>query len=422
MRHVRTLIVGAGQAGLALSWHLTNDGHDHIVVDRGDIAHRWRHGRWDSLHTLTPNWMSRLPGRAYDGPDPDGFQSASALAQRLHDYAVDFALPVETDTSVESVTQSGERFVVVTDRGSYLADNIVIATGWCDQPRVPAGATALPPTVAQLTAGNYRRPAQVPDGVTLVAGASASGLQIAEELQRAGRDVVLAVGRHTRLPRSYRGVDIHHWLEELGELDRGPSLDDERHRRGVSPQLVGRPASEPLDLGTLQDLGVRLTGRVEAITDQQVRFGDRLADEVAVADDRLQRLLQRIDAAISEAHFAVVGGRHVSSAQPVSPIVVRSPLDALPAGPRGIRSVVWATGYRRTYPWLHLPVFDRHGDIAQHRGVTAVPGCYTMGMQFQSRRRSTFIDGVRFDAAEIASRLQRTPDAAHPQLLVGSAS
>lgn len=403
MRDTRTIIIGAGQAGLALSWYLTANGHDHVVLDRGDIAERWRSERWDSLRTLTPNWMSRLPGRSYDGHDPDGFMPAAELAQRLAHYAVDFSLPVETRTNVHSVTRPGARYHVVTDRGTYRADNIVIATGWCDQPRVPHVATALPHHVLQLTSNRYRNPRQVPDGTVLVVGASASGVQIADELQRAGRDVIVAVGNHTRVPRRYRGVDILRWLERTGDLDRG--LDEAADPRAHEPslQLSGRAAGETVDLGTLQAVGVRLTGRLESIAGSRLCFGTDLDKTLAGADARMRRLLDRIDTYIARHDLLHAGDRDVIHAVTAGPTQA-----AIEVGPRGIRSVVWATGFARSYPWLHLPVFDHRGEIAHRRGITSLPGCYTMGMRFQTRRRSTFVDGVRFDAAEIASHLLGT--------------
>jgi putative flavoprotein involved in K+ transport len=405
MRDLRTIVIGAGQAGLALSWHLTDGGHDHVVLDRGDIAERWHSERWDSLRTLTPNWMSRLPGRTYDGPDPDGFMTAAELARRLCRYAADFALPVETRTTVESVTRPGSRYHVVTDRGTYRADNIVIATGWCDRPRVPHAAAALPHHVIQLTSNRYRNPGQVPDGAVLVVGASASGVQIADELRRAGRDVIIAVGNHTRVPRRYRGVDILRWLERTGDLDRGPERPSERGHgpeRGQesSLQLSGRAAGEDVDLGTLRAIGVRLTGRLEGITRERLRFGADLDSTLANADARMRRLLDRIDTYIAEHDLIPAGDRDVIDAVTAGPAP-----SSIGVGGRGVRSVVWATGFERSYPWLHLPVFDRRGEIAHRRGVTALAGCYTMGMRFQTRRRSTFVDGVRFDAAEIASHL-----------------
>ncbi|MEO8693752.1 MAG: NAD(P)-binding domain-containing protein [Acidimicrobiales bacterium] len=417
MRTTRTIVIGAGQAGLALSWHLQAEGHDHVVVDRGDIAERWRSERWDSLRTLTPNWMSRLPGRSYEGNDPDGFMPASQLADGFERYATDFGLPVETRTAVESVTRPDARYRVVTDRGTLRSDNIVIATGWCDQPRVPHIASALPHHVLQLPANRYRNPAQVPDGAVLVVGASASGVQIADELLRAGREVIIAVGNHTRVPRRYRGADILRWLERTGDLDRG--LGDAADPRASEPslQLSGRVGAQALDLGTLQDGGARLVGRLESISNERFFFGADLDATLAGADARMRRLLERIDTYVAQQELVFDFDRDV-----IEPVTARPTERFVDVGPRGIRTVVWATGYRRSYPWLHLPVFDHRGEIRHHRGVTMLPGCYTMGMRFQSRRRSTFIDGVRFDAAEIAAHLVSGERLAHPPARLGIAS
>ena len=230
MRSIDTVIIGAGQAGLATSWYLTRLGHDHVVLDRGRVGERWLSERWDSLRTLTPNWMSRLPGHRYDGTDPDGYMGAVDLAHYLDDYARSFGAPVETHTTVERVHRVANRFVVHTDRGTWRAKNVVIASGWCDVPALPRGIDGgrIDPDVVQVPANHYRNPAALPPGAVVVVGASASGSQIADELARAGRDVMLAVGAHTRVPRRYRGRDIFGWLEDLGELDRGLNGKDDR--------------------------------------------------------------------------------------------------------------------------------------------------------------------------------------------------
>jgi putative flavoprotein involved in K+ transport len=361
--------------------------------------------------------MSRLPGRSYDGHDPDGFMPAAELAQRLARYAVDFALPVETRSTVESVTRPDSHYRIVSDRGTLRSDNIVIATGWCGQQSVPHAATALPDHVLQLTSNRYRNPAQVPVGTVLVVGASASGVQIADELQRAGRDVIIAVGNHTRVPRRYRGVDILRWLERAGDLDRGLDQAADPRAREPSLQLSGRAAGETIDLGTLRAAGVRLTGRLESIARNRVRFGTDLDSTLASADARMRRLLARIDTYVAQHELLRADDRDVIDAVTAGPTE-----EAIDVGPRGIRSVVWATGFTRSYPWLHLPVFDQRGEIAHCRGVTSLPGCYTMGMRFQTRRRSTFVDGVRFDAAEIASHLLGAERHRDVRALVGIAS
>lgn len=245
MRSIDTVIIGAGQAGLATSWYLTRLGHDHVVLDRGRVGERWMSERWDSLRTLTPNWMSRLPGHRYEGPDPDGYMRAADLARYLDGYARSFGAPVETHTAVERVHRVADRFVVRTDRGTWRARNVVVASGWCDTLALPRGIDPgrIDPDVLQVPATHYRNPTALPSGAVVVVGASASGTQIADELARAGRDVVLAVGAHTRVPRRYRGRDIFGWLEDLGELDRGLNGNDDRRATAVATRGSTCPCS-----------------------------------------------------------------------------------------------------------------------------------------------------------------------------------
>jgi putative flavoprotein involved in K+ transport len=400
MRTTDTVIIGAGHAGLAMSWCLSDRGVEHVVIERGRLGERWRTARWDSFRLLTPNWMSRLPGHRHTGPDPDGFMTAGEFVDYLVGYAQSFAAPVRERTTVIAVRSAPGGYTVQTDQGEWAARSVVIATGYHATARRPAGAERLAPDVAQLTPAGYRNPAQLPDGGVLVVGASASGAQIADELAQAGRRVTLAVGRHTRLPRRYRDRDILWWLERTGALDRtlADLPPDRRTRPEPSMQLVGRP--EPLDLATLRDRGVRLTGRLVGIDATTVRFADDLLESVAEADHRLYRLLGRIDRFAESA----LPGR-VPGPAPVAPV------DA-PRGPRridlrraGISSVVWATGYRPWYPWLRVPVLDDDGRLRHQRGVTPAAGLFAIGLRFQHRRSSTFIDGARHDATYLTDRI-----------------
>ena len=297
MHTIDTVVIGAGHAGLAVSRLLTGARRDHVVLDRGRVAERWRTERWDSLHLLTPNWMTRLPGWYYGGSDPDGHLSAAGLVAHLERYAASFDAPVVGDTTVHELGEGPGGYRVVTDRGTWRARHVVIATGPHGLPRVPAGLDGA----EVLTANRYRNPARLGPGGVLVVGASASGVQIADELNRAGRDVVLAVGRHTRMPRRYRGMDIFWWLESTGRLAR--TIDDvpdaAAARREPSLQLVGRPGeggqAPDLDLAALQARGVRLAGRLEEMTGSRARFRPDLADQAAAADARMHRFLDAVD-------------------------------------------------------------------------------------------------------------------------------
>jgi putative flavoprotein involved in K+ transport len=403
MRTTDTIIIGAGQAGLAASRHLSEHGHDHVVLERGHTAQRWTSATWDSLRLLTPNWMNRLPAWDYRGPDSDGYMAAAEFAAHLVGYAHSFGAPVEEGSSVRGLRRLGDGFEVVTDRGRWRADSVVVATGWCDEPAIPATARQLDPSVHQLAPGSYRNPGTVPDGGVLVVGASATGVQLADELRAAGRDVTLAVGSHSRLPRHYRGMDIFWWLGQIGAFDKtiDEMADAQRARHAPSLQLVGRPDRRSLDLGTLQEAGVELVGRVSAADGRHIRLAADLHETVAAADRSMRRVLRDIDDHIERQGLS----SEVLEADRVPSIAVRQPAEAVDLRAAGIRTVIWATGHRRRYPWLHIPVLDAHGEIRQRRGVTRIPGLYVLGQRFQHHRNSNFIGGVGRDAAYVTDHI-----------------
>jgi putative flavoprotein involved in K+ transport len=403
MSSVHTVVIGAGQSGLAMSRCLADAGVEHVVLERGRTAERWSRNRWESLRLLTPNWASRLPGWHYRGTDPGGFMTADELAAYLRAYADSFEAPVQHDNDVVSVTGADGGFVVRTTARTWRARNVVVATGWCDQPRVPALAAGLAREVVQVTPGSYRNPAQLPDGGVLVVGAGATGVQLADELAAAGRDVVVAVGQHRRVPRRYRGMDIWWWLDRIGAF--AVTTDDVSDPREVrqegSFQLVGRDDHRDVDLPALHAAGVQMAGRIAAVDGSRVRFAADLPATTSAADTCLTGLLDRIDEYVT-AHG--LEAEVLPVATPSRLPVTESPAQ-LDLSDRGIGTVVWATGYRRPYPWLRVPVLDRHGEIAQRRGVTAVEGVYVLGQRFQHRRDSNFIDGVRHDASYLARHI-----------------
>jgi putative flavoprotein involved in K+ transport len=398
-----TVVIGAGQAGLAMSHCLSELGVEHIVLERGQLAQRWRSHSWDSLHLLTPNWMTRLPGFQYDGHDPDAFMSIPDLIAFLERYADSSKAPIVTETTVQSVERSGDGFRVVTDRGAWSASSVVVATGYCDLPAVPAASRGVAPSVRQMVPSDYRRPEHLPAGGVLVVGASSTGVQLADEIQRAGRQVTLAVGRHTRLPRRYRGRDILWWLDQLGLLSQGADAvqDIERSRQQPSLQLVGRPDHSSLDLAVLHDRGVRLVGRVGDITGHRVSLADDFVATTAAADIKMAEILARIDRFIATAGVAAASPEPFN---PTWPLAAGTP-DTLDLKDEGIKTVIWATGYRRAYPWLRVPVFDARGEITHNGGTTPEVGLYVLGMNFQRRRNSSFIDGVGADAWVIAEQI-----------------
>ena len=418
MHRVDTLVVGAGQAGLAVSRGLAEQDADHVVIERGRIAERWRTARWGSLRLITPNWMSRLPGWSYSGTDPDGYMAAPELVSYLEDYAGSFAAPVHENTTVELVEASGSRLRVITDNGTWLASNVIVATGTENRPYVPPFASAIDPGVHQLTAGRYQGPHQVPGGGVLVVGASASGVQIADELRRSGRPVTIAVGRHSRVPRRYRGRDILWWMERAGIL--GHTIDQMRDARSArsapSLQLTGR-SDHPVGLDALAARGVTLAGRLAAADGRRLSFADDLPASISAAQGRMERMLRTIDAYIARSG----GDEGAGPADPPPPPAVPDGPASLDLRSAGIQTVVWATGYRQAYPWLRVPAFDRHGQISHRRGVTRVPGLYVLGLKFLYRRDSTYVGGVRHDARFVAAHVTRRMTArARPAALPGA--
>jgi putative flavoprotein involved in K+ transport len=411
MTCIDTVVVGAGHAGLAVSWFLTSAGAEHVLLDRGQVAERWRSERWDSLHLLTPNWMTRLPGWCYTGPDPDGYLSSASLVGYLERYAVSFGAPVLPNTTVLEVASNQAhghaRFRVVTDAGIWHARNVVIATGPHARPRVPVGLSGISSRIEVVTAAAYRNTASLPPGGVLVVGASASGVQIADELIRAGRQVSVAVGRHTRMPRRYRGMDVFWWLEATGRLAR--TIDDvpdrEAARRETSLQLVGRrdqdARNSDLDLLVLRSRGVRPLGRLNGVAGTVASFAADLADRVAEADLRMHRFLDGVDNYVERVGLS----REVSPGVRPLPLDLPDPVRQLDLAAENIGTVLVAAGYRPHYPWLHVPVLAADGSIRQHRGVTSVPGLYVVGQYFQHRRDSGLIDGVRHDARSVVNHL-----------------
>ncbi len=401
MRFTDTLIVGGGQAGLALSRSLTERGVEHIVLERGRIGERWRSERWDSLRLLTPRWQSRLPGFRYAGPDPDGYMTRDEVVTLLESYAASFDAPVRCGVTVEGVRPLDEGYEVRTDGGSWRSRNVVVATGECMAAAVPPFAAGLAPHLQQVVPTRYRQPEALPTGGVLVVGASATGLQLAAEIHRSGRPVTLSVGRHTRLPRTYRGRDVIAWLEDMGVFDeRAEDVRDlAASRAQPSLQLVGTPERVTLDLGVAQDMGIHLVGRTTSARGSTVRFEDNLVEDVVAADAKLARLLARIDA-----HAARSGVAWPHEPHPDRIDVFEAP-EALDLDRAGIRTVLWATGFRRAYPWLHVPVLDARGEIVHDRGVTTAPGLYVVGLRLLRRRSSSFIDGQARDAEEIADHI-----------------
>jgi putative flavoprotein involved in K+ transport len=402
---VDVVVIGAGHSGLAMSRLLSERAIDHVVLERFEVANSWRRERWDSLRLLTPNWQSRLPGAWYQGGDPDGFMTMHEVIGFIDDYASKIGAPVRTDTTVVSVTQAGDGFRVETQRGRWRCRAVVCASGAHNLADIPALAAALPPPVRSLSPQQYRNPRQLDDRGVLVVGASATGVQLADELNRAGHAVTVAVGEHIRMPRVYRGRDIQWWLDAIGILDqRHDAVDDlVRARRVPSPQLIGTPERTMLDLNSLTDRGVNIVGRLVGVDDGKAQFSGSLKNHCAMADLKQARLLDTIDAWIARS------GRDNEFSEPVrfAPTrVADAPQLDLPFARERIGTVIWATGMRPDYRWLHLPVFDRKGRLRHDGGVVDLPGVYVLGLNFMRRRKSSFIHGAEDDVRDLGGHLE----------------
>ena len=402
MKNISTLIVGAGQAGLAMSHALTERSEPHVLIERGEVANSWARERWDSLRLLTPNWQSRLPGHRYAGPDPDGFMDMREVVGFLNGYAARIAAPVETRSNVTSVTRDGDGCRVATDRGDWTCRYLVLASGACNRASIPDFAGAIPDQVRQISALDYRNPGHLPEGGVLVVGASATGVQLAAELRAAGHDVVLSAGHHVRMPRHYRERDIQRWMETSGLLSvTAAEVDDLTRARAVSSlQLVGDARARFLDLNALQAAGVEVVGRLATVRDGKALFSGGLANAAALSDLKMNRALAGFDDWAEEAGLPGLPApeRFAPTRIDVAP---RLDLDLRKGR---IATVLWATGFRPDFSWLHLPVFDRKGRIAHQGGVVA-PGLYVLGLPFLRSRKSTLLDGVGADAEALADHL-----------------
>ena len=404
------VVIGAGHSGLAVSHFLSQRSIDHVVLERGEVAWSWRTQRWDSLRLLTPNWQSRLPGLCYGGGDPDGYMTMPEVIEFISGYARLIDAPVLTGAAVASVRRGpgGAGYVIDTGRGRFECEAAVLATGGFGRSKVPDLGEPLPAGVAALSPFEYRSPDGLAPGGVLVVGASATGVQIADEVQRSGRPVTLAVGEHVRMPRLYRGRDVFWWMERSGLLDeRYDEVDDiVRVRRTPSPQLAGTPERATLDLNALTDAGVRLAGRVGAVRGGKALLSGSLPNKCELADLKLNRLLDAFDEWAASAGTGN-GAGDVGPPERFEPTRVSpSPPLELDLASGEIATVIWATGFVPDYSWLHIDVLDRRGRIRHDGGVvTGSPGLYVIGLNFLRRRKSSFIHGAEDDARDLVSHL-----------------
>jgi putative flavoprotein involved in K+ transport len=396
------VVVGGGQAGIAMSEHLSAHGIPHVVLERHRIAERWRSERWDSLVANGPAWHDRFPGLEFTGLDPDAFATKEQVADYFAAYAEKIGAPVRCGVDVTAVRRNTgcPGFRVETSEGPIEARYVVAATGPFQRPVIPP----LVPEreeITQIHSSGYRNPAQLPDGAVLVVGSGSSGVQIADELRADGRRVYLAVGPHDRPPRSYRGRDFVWWLGVLGKWDAAAPPRGAEH---VTIAVSGAHGGHTVDFRTLAERGITLVGRAEAFDAGVMRFAPDLRENIARGDANYLSLLDEADAHVAREGLDLPEepGARVLGADPAS---VTDPLRELDLAGAGVASIVWATGFTVDYGWLRVDAFDESGRPRHHRGVSSEPGVYFMGLPWQSRRGSSFIWGAWHDARYVADHI-----------------
>jgi putative flavoprotein involved in K+ transport len=403
MQHIETVVVGGGQAGLATSYWLAQAGREHVVLEQASHpAEAWRSGRWDSFTLVSPNWMTSLPGAEYAGDDPEGFMPAPEVVEYFDRYVAGFGLPVQAGTRVSAVERDGSRYLVHAGAGDLAADNVVVATGIFQRPKIPAYSVDLPAEITQLHSSAYRSPDALPPGAVVVVGSGQSGSQIAEELHEHERKVYLCVGNAPRAPRCYRGKDVMTWLAEMGFFDQTvDQLPSPAARFMVPPHLSGRDGGHTINLHAFAREGIVLLGHLQGVHDGKLYLAPDLRESLARIDQFEVEMLKRIDGYIArrglQAPAADVprldDGNHAD--------IIRE-LDLKAAG---ITVVIWATGYTFDFDLVKLPILDAAGFPVQLSGETAYPGLYFVGLPWLPKLKSAFLFGVGENAEHVASQI-----------------
>jgi putative flavoprotein involved in K+ transport len=409
------VIVGGGQAGLALSYYLTQQGRDHIVLEKERIAESWRTRRWDSLRLIAPNWSLELPGFSYAGDDPDAYMGKDEVADNLVAYARSFAAPVREGVRVSGIERdpANAEFRVLTEAGRYAARQVVLATGALQRPRVPELAAELPAAIMQVVPYEYRNPGQLPPGAVLIVGSGQTGCQIAEELVRAGRTIYLAMSRSWWLPRNYRGRNASAWLRSLGWMQRTAAELPAGVRAGLlNPQLTGGDGGHDISAHTLNREGVRLFGRLRSIRDGKAFFADDLDATIAWGDERARTVLRDIDEHIRQQALDAPTEDWPHDLNGRSQLAQQAPRE-LDLAAAGVSTVIWATGYRPDLEWVGLPFLDADSYPIQKRGVTPIPGLFILGLDWLHTAGSGLFNGVGADADYIAAQIAGYAAAPH---------
>jgi putative flavoprotein involved in K+ transport len=402
---IETVIVGGGQAGLSASYYLKQGGREHIVLEQAaQAAEAWRNHRWDSFTLVTPNWMNRMPGAEYDGDDPDGFLLRREVVEYLESYIERFNLPVRYNVRVTSVEQipGKDGYQVATTAGDWEAQNVIIATGNFQEPKIPLIGSGFSPEILQLHSSQYRNPGLLPAGSVLVVGTAQSGCQIAEELYQSGRKVYLCVGNVGRVPRRYRGKEITYWMDQIRFFDRPVEmLPNPQTRYAPNPQISGKGGGHSLNLHQFARDGVVLLGHLRGVQDGKALIAPDLNDTLAKIDQFEVEMLNRIDDYIAQKGLnapeeTVPVLRDAYQSEIITELELRS---------AGITSVIWATGYKFDFSLVKLPVFDGDGFPVQVRGGTTYPGLFFLGLLWLHLFKSSIFYGVGDDAGYIVNKI-----------------
>jgi putative flavoprotein involved in K+ transport len=397
---IETVIIGGGHAGLTMSYYLSQVGREHVILERGQVGERWRNERWDSFCFQFPNWTLELPGYKYQCDDPNAFAPGREVVRFLDGYADFIKAPVRCGvevTSLERADDSG-RYMVTTNSGAIEAASVVIATGPYQLPVIPAMSADVPKNIFQVHSNAYRNSAQLPPGTVLVVGSGASGCQIADDLQQDGRQVYLSVGRHSRMPRRYRGQDFAYWGAALKRPEQIVDTVPLALRKGSEVLLTGANGGYDVDLRAMAARGIVLLGRLQGINDGNLTLADDLAQNLAKGDESLENFKRAVD------DYVTKNGLEFSAEQErgVKPNVP-SPVSRLDLKDASIGAIVWASGFRCNFDWVKLPIFEDGGEPVHRRGVTQFPGIYFLGLRWLYKRKSAFL--LRASGAEDAAYL-----------------